>query len=190
VNERATWQRIRTPSAALLDHTGELLAAARDLDVLDAAGWRRERDAWLDEWKRALPNAELELWTMGYAAPARTKADAEEALAKMPAIDLAKVEDMEVIAPAALVHALAGKTEAAAPLLERASKTCFTFDPVARHVRVLDGQGRLYEEKGDKAKACDAYRGVLDRWGAAKPKSATADGVSSRAHALGCAGAR
>jgi serine/threonine-protein kinase len=188
VNERGTWLTIRTPNAALTDHTGVLLVAARDLEVLKDADWKRARDAWLEEWKRALPNAELELWTMAFAVPARTKADAEEALAKMPALDLAKVEDMEIIAPAALVHALAGETDTAAPLLERASKSCFTFDPVARHMRVLDAQGRLHEAKGDKAKACEAYKGVTARWGAAKPKSVTAASVAERARRLGCGG--
>lgn len=49
--------------------------------------------------------------------------------------------------------------------------------------------GQALEERGEKGRACEVYGAVLARWGAAKPRSVTAEEARRRARALGCEGA-
>jgi serine/threonine-protein kinase len=81
---------------------------------------------------------------------------------------------------------LAGRVDEALPGLERAAANCAAFhNPIeTQRYRLLLGRAR--EARGDTRGACEAYRGVVDRWGAAKPRSMSAEQARARFDALDC----
>ncbi|WP_394839026.1 protein kinase [Pendulispora rubella] len=81
----------------------------------------------------------------------------------------------------------AGEYARAVEILDPASKSCLSFEQPFVNTQAHLWLGEAKERTGDKAGACEAYRFVLQRWGAAKPASKSADEARKHARALGCA---
>jgi serine/threonine-protein kinase len=125
-------------------------------------------------------------WACAYAAGAITRAEALAATAKLETLHLSVHPSMWPTAYARVLF-LAGRADAARPLLEHRVKECSyelsnTLGWVQSHLFL----GELDEQRGDRAGACGHYGRVLDRWGHAKPRSVTADEARARVKAIGC----
>jgi serine/threonine-protein kinase len=83
---------------------------------------------------------------------------------------------------------LVGRASDAIGWLTQATQSCVAFDFPVEHTRAHLWLGQAREAQGDRAGACSAYGAVLSRWGAARPRSVTAEAARDRAKALGCAG--
>jgi eukaryotic-like serine/threonine-protein kinase len=88
---------------------------------------------------------------------------------------------------------LNGQPNAAVPLLRAAATGCYALgaeDSLPSHtgyfLRASLFWGQALEATRDKKGACAAYAIVLDHWGHAKPRSATAEKARQRMKALGC----
>jgi tetratricopeptide (TPR) repeat protein len=171
------------------DATPLLLDVERRAGVLADADWRRRRDAFVAQWTALAPGKDDVRATMigAYLAPARTRADAEEALSRLSSLVPPTAEWYE-ISDYLLgnVYALGGRPADARPYLERAVRSCsaFEFSWETTHARYL--LGRTLEDTGDRAGACAAYASVVTRWGKAKPRSITAQQAARRSRGLGC----
>jgi eukaryotic-like serine/threonine-protein kinase len=167
----------------------EMLGALRRAGKLSASDFVARRDAWTARWAQQVPPAYLGyVWIYGYAATAETREDAEAAIAMLP-----KYAPLPWYRPAMLADAiigraylLAGRTDEALPLLERATRACNVFDDPFRTVAAYAWLGGARERAGDQAGACRAYGEVVRRWGAAKPSSVTARDARARRAALHC----
>jgi hypothetical protein len=82
---------------------------------------------------------------------------------------------------------LAGRAKDAAPLLQADARACQRFVDPYLNTRAHLWLGDALRETGDMAGACRAYREVIDRWGASKPPSFTADEARKRSDELRCA---
>jgi serine/threonine protein kinase/tetratricopeptide (TPR) repeat protein len=178
-----------TRNAVARDHVPPLLVALRRAGLLAADDARRKRDEWLGTWQARFNGREASyLWIQGYALPAETRADADEALAHAPS-DLGPVltgDELEVEA-VGRVYVLAGRYEEATPLLDSASKQCRVRRFPLGIPRAGYYLGLAREGVGDKAGACEAYARVLGRWGKpGKVRSVTAGLAAQRSRALGC----
>jgi hypothetical protein len=130
-------------------------------------------------------------WSAASAFPAITAADAQEALASLPAIR-PLVDPYEASPylgePIGRAYLLAGKLDDAVAELSRASSPCAVFDSwgaVLATWATFD-LGQALEARGDVSGACAAYARVVARWGTAKPGSRTADKAHAHAGVLGC----
>jgi serine/threonine-protein kinase len=84
------------------------------------------------------------------------------------------------------VHALAGRWQDALAPLETATRTLNRLSSGVTHVRAYLWLGRTKEALGDTAGACEAYAHVVSDWGAARPRSTTADAARARRASLHC----
>ena len=66
------------------------------------------------------------------------------------------------------VYFHAGNIDRALPQLLAATKSCRGLTNPIEHVQAFAMLGRVYEAKGDRAAACNAYRVVVERWGGEK----------------------
>jgi TolA-binding protein len=87
-----------------------------------------------------------------------------------------------------MTYLLAGKVDEALPYLERAARSCSALDHPLTQTAAHLHLGTALEARGDRPGACAAYRTVLERWGAAKPRSVSAEAARARSRALGCGG--
>jgi serine/threonine-protein kinase len=128
------------------------------------------------------------IWLHGYAATVESAEDAREALAALPAYEpLPRYRPLTMVeAAAGFTFLLGGRTDEAAAWLRQATKSCRALAFPLEHTRAHEWLGQALEAKGDKKGACAAYKVVLDRWGNAKPRSATAERAGARASELGC----
>jgi eukaryotic-like serine/threonine-protein kinase len=189
------WRSLATRPAD--DPRPFLVAAAARAGLRPKGEVRRVRDAWADEWRGRLGDAAAgDLWLEGWARPARDVADAREALAALPAglapEKLVPSPGWVTPLPFALTDAahtqlLAGDPRGAAATLEKVTGNCSALNDTLGHTRAHYLLGRAREAAGDAAAACTAYRVVLARWGAARPRSVTAELALQRLHALACA---
>jgi serine/threonine-protein kinase len=81
---------------------------------------------------------------------------------------------------------LAGRQADAVAPLRAAAASCSAIAVPIDHTHANLYLGQALEATGDTAGACAAYQVVLSRWGAAKPRSLSADLARKRARALGC----
>jgi serine/threonine-protein kinase len=177
--------------------SGALVALRRAGRLSDAQA-SAQREAWLMEWRPAVPARIVNnAWHWFYAGWAGSPAEAREALAALPAYTPLPPDGTS---PAAWgnegrVYALAGDADRAVPLLRKAVAACGEAPggglPVAIDW-IVDGVhdrwllGQMLEQTSDKPGACAQYAEVLARWGAAAPRSVTADKARARRKALGC----
>jgi eukaryotic-like serine/threonine-protein kinase len=181
---------------------GWITAGPIDAETIEANGllrhvgglaegeWIARREAWLAASKESSRLAWLraqQWWWFAYAEPARDADDALAALAvlpRFPPMVAAPGRDPWYDASLGDVYRLAARYREALPYYRRSAAAC-TGDSFSR-VRSLMGLGLASEMLGDGAWACAAYRGVLDLWGSARPRSITADGARAHVAALGC----
>jgi serine/threonine-protein kinase len=171
-------------------------------DAIAIAGLHRHRAmsdeaiaALRDRWRADSVESSPQAWESSIrydAALASTPAHAQAALAR---IDLAKVPpvlDPELGLILGRVLLLAGRTEDARTRLQAAATTClFTGGgDVETHaldrVRAALDLGRAREALHDAPGACAAYQSVIDRWGGARPRSATATTARDARRRLHC----
>jgi serine/threonine-protein kinase len=173
------------------DRTVPILALARAGGALTREQAFARRDAWLAKWSaRALPSFHRFLWMHAFPPLADTPAEARDALAAEARFGPLPAYRPKVLTTADIgrLHLLAGHADDAIRFLEDATKSCRALEHPVLHTRAHDWLGRAREEKGDKAGACAAYRVVIERWGAANPRSVTAEHARERGKALGCTG--
>jgi serine/threonine-protein kinase len=159
-----------------------------------------KREAWLAEW-RPLASARFfnQVWFVLYAYPARSVADASDALAALPSFSpmppgaVFELDGGSAGArhrALAAVHGLAGDADRAIPELREAIAWCGEVGNVdlvgTLRSRLLLGQ--MLEQKADRAGACEQYVAILKRWGDARPRSVTAEKARARSKALACPG--
>jgi len=158
-----------------------------------------ERDAVLTEWA-ATWSAQVEplersrVWLQGYAAPAQTREEAEQALAAMkdymPLPTLVIPSVIGWTAPSVgKVYALAGHPEEALPQLRLATSSCRTLGEPGEVTRARLHLGEALEASGDAPGACGAYQEVVRVWGSEK-RSVTANAARAHIASLACAGAK
>ncbi|HEY8039255.1 MAG TPA: protein kinase [Polyangiaceae bacterium] len=171
-----------------LDPVPQMLGALAQVGALPATQLEERRADWLRTWRSKTSASYFgDLWVAGWAAPARTREQAEAALQALPGYGPFPFTPTSS-AQAQLGHTylLAGRLDDALATLRRATAVCtLLVDPISQ-TRSWEDLGRVLEAKGDRDGACDAYRVVLDRWGRAKPRSLTADRARTRWGALGC----
>jgi serine/threonine-protein kinase len=163
-----------------------VLAALRRHRVLPDEQVLRLRDGWRSE---ATDGSAADVWLRYEAGLAVNEQEAREALAS----DYAqKVGHVALGGNARLGHVylLAQRFREAISRLELVATNCSLFwgeesyvAPVALAAYDL-GQAR--EGVGDRRGACAMYRRVLARWGAAAPRSTTAEAARARRRVLGC----
>jgi tetratricopeptide (TPR) repeat protein len=157
--------------------------------ALSTAEFVTRRSAWLEEERRNIAQSGL-TWTYAFAAPAETKAEAEEALAALPAYQPLSSFTYYVGIPDAEVgrtYLLAGQPDAAIRHLTKAVATCSAFRHPFAHTQAALHLGEALESTGDTAGACAAYAKVIARWGQAKPRSISAERARARSKVLACA---
>jgi tetratricopeptide (TPR) repeat protein/tRNA A-37 threonylcarbamoyl transferase component Bud32 len=148
-----------------------------------------ELDAWRTGREEALASRRgnrdpFNLWAYLWASTVETREEAELALARQPPISTRRDPTFDASYGRAL--SLAGRHDDAIRALESATNSCRALYVPFEQTRAYFFLGASYEAKGDKARACAAYAVVLDRWGAAKPRSKTAEDAKKRAAGLGC----
>ena len=157
--------------------------------ALSQADFAARRAAWLEDERRNVAQSGL-TWTYAFAAPAETKAEAEEALAALPAYQPLSSFTYYVGIPDAEIgrtYLLAGQPDAAIRHLTKAVATCSAFRHPFAHTQAALHLGEALESKGDTAGACAAYAKVIARWGQAKPRSISAERARARSKVLACA---
>ncbi len=151
---------------------------------------RSLRRAWWARRHAALPEVAGFVWITQYAAAVETPAEARAALALRPRFGhpppVALAPGMHLDAVVGRTLLLAGEPAEALPLLTRAATSCYALRFPVTQVRALRDLGVARSLLGDAAGACEAWRGVLSRWGRATPRSVTADDVRGRMRDAGC----
>lgn len=179
VDDRTIWE----------DPVPQMLGVLARAGAISSPQWSERRDEWLRTWRAKTSDTYAPyLWIFGWAAPVSARADAEAAIAALPAYSPLPPFVPMTIAPAHVGHAylLAGKLDEAVAHLRAGVASCGGVgDPIAQ-TRASLWFGQALEAKGDGRGACAAYRAVLDRWGSAKPRSITADRARARIAALAC----
>jgi serine/threonine-protein kinase len=163
-----------------------MLRTLRDAGKIDVGEAARRRDAWIARAPEAFaPYA----WIHGHAALVETADEAKKELLARGSLGVPRYTPKS-LAPAIVgrVLFLAGRTEEALPMLERAASSCNALELPAEHTRAHYWLGRAREAQGNTPGACRAYAVVIDRWGKARPTSVTADLARARMKSLGCAG--
>ena len=152
------------------------------------------RVAWIEDPLRQGTSPGL-LWALGWAASAFTADEASDAISVLernPRFRPPRVADAMLLsgawadASAGHVYLLAGRTADAVPHLRRALASCLVLSaPFSRMHAALD-LGTALEKQGDVAGACGAYGQILAAWGAASPRSVTADAARERRKSIRC----
>jgi serine/threonine-protein kinase len=173
--------------------TGRMLRVERLGGVIDDAELEQARAAFLEGWTRQSSRVRFVrgvAWLDGYAAMVETKEDAAEALRELPAYAPIPVGLRTALNDEALgrTELLAGRVDDAVGPLARAAHMCNALDDPFRHVRAQLLLGQALEARGDAGGACSEYAEVLAWWGAARPRSVTAERAKDRRARLACRG--
>jgi serine/threonine-protein kinase len=168
-----------------------LFRALRAASAASAAELERRRTAWIADVEKHTARSYMAFaWVWTWAAVAETRAEAERALGALAALEgrgpPAYTPKSLATAYIGRVYVLAGKPEVGLPFLERAAASCLALELPVDHVRAHLWLGQAREATGDVPGACKAYAVVLQRWGAAKPRSVTADAARARMRTLRC----
>lgn len=147
-----------------------------------------KRKAWLEsqEARRTAEDKRRRApfrWAQAYAGFAETLEEAKEALAVLPEY-LPFPPDSRHTPPfdadVGKAFALAGRYDEAVPLLTNVTRACIGLGSPQLQTRAFYFLGVALEGKGDVEGARAAYQTVVDRWGAAKPRSVTAEKARAR----------
>jgi serine/threonine-protein kinase len=176
----------RDDMAVSRDPTVRLLLPERRAGLISPDDFRRQRQAWVDSWKKKATMDNLSfVWLFGYAAATETPDDARDALAARPAHSPLR---HSIIADTSVgtTYLLASQPSEALPYLRRAAHSCSAIDYPLEHTRVHLALGQALEAVHQPREACEAYAIVLARWGNARPRSITAERARRFAKDLGC----
>jgi len=179
----------RRAPGLIRDESADDLRSAIVLDARRRAGRISEEDFIAARAAAVAASKSSPVWLGYYALPARSAADAREALAALPSFaPLGNIEgDITAQWLVGRVDRLAGDLDRAVANLRGAVRTCFSLDLSHYHrLRAAAELGEALEAKGDVGGACEAYGIVLARWGGARPRSVTADLARRRSRALQC----
>jgi serine/threonine-protein kinase len=175
--------------AMLRDPTPRLLLAERRGGLLSAADFEARRAAWVAAWEQKVPAAMRPfVWLHGFATAIETREDAERALAEQPAYGPIPTFTPYMLGDAYVGRAffLAGRTAEALPYLERAARSCLAVESPFEHTQIQLTLGQALARVGRHDEACAAYGVVQSRWGAARPRSVTAEKARALSAAEGC----
>ncbi|WXA79432.1 protein kinase [Pendulispora rubella] len=180
----APWRRERMHD----DPTPQLLEAELRAGTLHRADFEAARANWAKQWiERAPPALRNYVWYYAYASLVSTESEAAQALAVASNYEpLPAYRDLVEDAAPGRAYLLAGRLDEATMSLQTATRWCDVLSEPIVHTRAVALLGRALEAKGDTHGACAAYSQVLARWGAARPRSVTAEEVKVRVRALGC----
>jgi serine/threonine-protein kinase len=171
------------------DWTPRLLDVARRSGVLTKEQWREQRDAWVTRWTKILPGKDdaRAALVAAHVLPVETREDADDAVARLPEL-LPLTPEWTTNGDAILgkAYALAGRYDDAIPHLRRAANACLALEMPVDVTRASLLLGDALAAKGDPEGACAAYKVVVDRWGAARPRSITAEQAKRGMGKLGC----
>ncbi|WP_218920184.1 serine/threonine-protein kinase [Chondromyces crocatus] len=176
-------------SALASDVTPALLLIARRSGAIDRRGAAARREPWLSGWAaRLTPVSRSFLWLHGYAALVEDERDARDALGALPRFEPLPPFRLETLVDADVgrTFLFAGEGEEATRWLKGATQRCAALEFPVEHTRAHFWLGQAREAVRDRVGACAAYRLVQARWGAARPRSVTAELARDRAKALGC----
>jgi eukaryotic-like serine/threonine-protein kinase len=169
-------------SAADLAMPIAILRLARNTGAMTVEEHERQRARWLQRLNAAIPGSPETIlrtvWIYAWASGIRTADEARDALEHR----IGPVPSPDDTTPVAArlighVYRLSGDVETAIPYFRRAAGGCFVLNSVAQsyHARVELADALISVGRKDEAPAL--YRAVLDRWGAAKPRSITAEHI-------------
>ncbi len=122
-------------------------------------------------------------WALVYAGFAENIDEAKDALSKMEQYSPLPPDSrrtMRFDLALGKAYALAGKNEEALSPLRAVTGACIHLGSPIEQTRAFYFLGMALENKGDLDGARKAYQTVVDRWGAAKPKSRTAEDAKKR----------
>lgn len=168
------------------DFDGLVLTALRSHRVLPQEEILRTRD----RWRRDAADRPAGLvWLQYDAALALTESEARETLAS--GLDSKIRRDrLDVNARLGHLYLVGRRFVDAASRLELVAFSCALFQNDFSYIRVIVpaayNLGQAREGLGDFRGACTAYGRVLERWGGATPRSATAAAARARSRALHC----
>jgi serine/threonine-protein kinase len=168
-----------------------ILARAHASGALSDGEFAARRDAWIKMWRDRLDDDAWVsggpvIWGIAFVEP-RDAAEAKAALAQLPRFGglppIASRKFWTHDGPVGDLLRLAGRLDDAIPRLRNEADRC-SFDTA--RVRARFALGLALEQNRDTVGACDAYAAVVKQWGAARPRSVTADAASAREKALSC----
>jgi serine/threonine-protein kinase len=170
------------------DPTVYLTRIAARGGALSDAEVRARRDDWYAAIKPRTPLEEGRAWGLAYVDGIESEEEGREALAALPAAALGPAVAHSYWIDEELGRALwlGGKRDEALPYLERSWKRCDVFLGLPAKMRTNLFFGRVLEERGARARACEVYRDIVSRWGQARPRSVTAEEARRRSASLGC----
>jgi serine/threonine-protein kinase len=166
------------------------LLSSRDLDAKRAEWQEREiaRTRATDPAVLSQQRGRLSWfrWALVHGAFAETREEAQAALRAIPSDSEppAAQRSLRFDFAAGKVLSLAGEHIHAVEHLRRVTDACVGFTDPQLRVRAHYHLGLALEARGDREGAKAAYRFVLDRWGAAKPRSITAEKAKTKLAAL------
>jgi serine/threonine-protein kinase len=157
--------------------------------VAVASAHRGALIVWAEEWRQHIPAFYVPyIWVAGYARTASTRDEANAALDALvgfggaPPVFLPRSQGDAWIGH---TYVLADRAAEALPYLERAVRQCALLWPIDQ-TRALHDLGVAHAATGHKDQACASFARVIGRWGAAKPRSITAESARARSRTLGC----
>ncbi len=175
------------------DPLPRMLARAHAGGLLSDSEFVSRRDRWIEDWRRRLDDdgwtaAAAVIWQQAFAY-ASTHDEAVAALNRLPPPGaLPPMNDRRFFThdgPSGELLLLAGRPADAIPRLASEANRC-SFQ--MERVQAMLGWGLALEATGDLVSACAKYAWVTRQWGAARPKSVTAEKAAERWKALDCAG--
>jgi eukaryotic-like serine/threonine-protein kinase len=186
------WTPLSIPQAS---YPMLMLGRAVDAGAIPRAQYVIERDEMLAvavaTWERAGKPRDIYqrsvIWISAYMHTTFTPADladAEKALPAYAPLPAPGAQSPEIDGMIGLFHSAAKRFDEAEPYIRVTTDSCNAFGMPHGYVYSHLELGRVLEAKGDKQGAIAAYRVVLDRWAAAKPKSLTVEQARARLQAL------
>jgi serine/threonine-protein kinase len=172
----------------------QVLAVLRRAGRMSEAEFQAKRERWIEEERGKYPPQHASAaWFDFYARPARTAAEAREALDALPRFLPLRLEDDgldgETFRNERLgnLYLLAGRPQEAIPYLRGALAACEILDAEYWTMLASEELGEALAATGDTKGACEPLQRVLVRWGRARPRSVTADRARELSRKLGCA---
>jgi serine/threonine-protein kinase len=171
------------------DPVPPMLGALAHGGAISPSEFAAKQSEWVALWRAKTSGVYTNyLWVYGYAETVESREEAARALdAAQPFLPLPAFTPRPTAQGLiGKVYLRAGRVDEALPFLRTSAAACTALADPFGHTRALFDLGRALEAKADKDGACAAYRPLLARWGAAKPKSLTAERAKARAKALAC----